>query len=29
VPDRAKALAQPPETLRMEWERFKERWASK
>jgi hypothetical protein len=29
VPDRAKALAQPPETLRLEWERFKERWASK
>jgi hypothetical protein len=27
VPDRAKALAQPPETLRLEWERFKERWA--
>jgi hypothetical protein len=27
VPERAKALAQPPETLRLEWERFKERWA--
>ena len=27
VPDRAKALAQAPETVRMEWERFKERWA--
>ena len=28
VPDRAKALAQPPEALRLEWERFKERWAN-
>jgi len=27
VPERAKALAQPPDTLRQEWERFKERWA--
>jgi hypothetical protein len=27
VPDRARALSQPPETLRGEWERFKERWA--
>lgn len=26
VPDRAKATAQPPEILRAEWERFKERW---
>ena len=26
VPERAKALAQPPDTLRQEWERFKERW---
>jgi hypothetical protein len=26
VPDRAKATAQSPETLRAEWERFKERW---
>ena len=26
VPDRARVLAQPPETLRLEWERFKERW---
>jgi hypothetical protein len=26
VPDRAKATAQPPETLRAEWERFKESW---
>ena len=27
VPDRAKATAQPPETLRQQWEQFKERWA--
>jgi hypothetical protein len=26
VPERAKALAQPQEALRVEWERFKERW---
>ncbi len=26
VPDRAKALAQPPETIRQEWEHFKEMW---
>ena len=26
VPDRARATAQPPETLRTEWERFKARW---
>lgn len=26
VPDRAKALAQPPETVRSEWDRFKEQW---
>jgi hypothetical protein len=26
VPERARILAQPPETLRLEWERFKERW---
>jgi hypothetical protein len=26
IPERAKALAQSPETLRQEWERFKERW---
>jgi hypothetical protein len=26
VPDRARALAQPPEALRQDWERFKERW---
>jgi len=26
VPDRAKATAQPPDTLRAEWERFKESW---
>ena len=26
VPDRARELAEPPETLRLEWERFKERW---
>jgi hypothetical protein len=26
VPDRAKATAQPPETLRTQWEDFKERW---
>jgi hypothetical protein len=26
VPDRAKATAQPPETLRVQWEQFKERW---
>ena len=26
VPDRAKATAQSPETLRAEWERFKESW---
>ena len=27
VPERSRALGQPPETLRQEWERFKERWA--
>jgi hypothetical protein len=27
VPERAKALAQPPDALRQEWERFKERWS--
>ena len=27
VPERARALGQPPEALRLEWERFKERWA--
>jgi hypothetical protein len=26
VPDRAKAIAQPPDTLRQQWEQFKERW---
>ncbi|HEY1912038.1 MAG TPA: hypothetical protein VGG73_14025 [Vicinamibacterales bacterium] len=26
VPDRAKALAQTPETIRQEWEQFKEMW---
>jgi hypothetical protein len=27
IPDRAKATAQPAEVLRVEWERFKERWS--
>ena len=27
VPERARALGQPPEMLRQEWEQFKERWA--
>jgi hypothetical protein len=27
VPERARALGQPPEALREEWERFKSRWA--
>ena len=26
VPERARALGQPPDTLRAEWQRFKERW---
>lgn len=26
VPERARALGQPPENLRLEWDRFKERW---
>jgi hypothetical protein len=26
VPDRAKATAQSPESLRIQWEQFKERW---
>ena len=26
VPDRAKATAQTPESLRAQWEQFKERW---
>jgi hypothetical protein len=26
VPERAKVLAQPPDTVRAEWERFKSRW---
>jgi hypothetical protein len=26
VPERAKALAQPPDNIRGDWERFKERW---
>ena len=28
VPERARALGQPPANLREEWERFKERWAT-
>jgi hypothetical protein len=28
VPERARALGQPPANLRQEWESFKERWAS-
>ena len=27
VPERARILAQPPETLRAEWEQFKEKWS--
>ena len=27
VPERARALGQPPDVIRFEWERFKERWA--
>jgi hypothetical protein len=27
VPERARAIGQPPESLRVEWDRFKERWA--
>ena len=27
IPERARTLAQSPDTLRMEWEEFKERWA--
>jgi hypothetical protein len=27
VPDRAKAMAQPADVLRQDWERFKERWS--
>ena len=27
VPERARALAQPPDTIRAEWESFKERWS--
>jgi hypothetical protein len=26
IPERARAIGQPAETLRLEWERFKERW---
>jgi hypothetical protein len=26
VPERARVMAQPPETLLEEWERFKQRW---
>jgi hypothetical protein len=26
VPERAKAIGQPPDTVRLDWERFKERW---
>jgi hypothetical protein len=26
IPERARILAQSPETLRLEWERFKDRW---
>jgi hypothetical protein len=26
VPDRARALAQPVDALRLQWEQFKERW---
>ena len=26
VPERARALAQPPDALRLEWERFKDKW---
>ena len=28
VPERARALAQPADTLRLDWERFKERWGN-
>jgi len=27
IPERARILAQPPETLQAEWEKFKEKWA--
>jgi hypothetical protein len=27
VPERARILGQPPDTLRMDWERFKEKWS--
>jgi hypothetical protein len=27
VPDRAKVTAQTPDSLRQQWEQFKERWA--
>ena len=27
VPERARVLGQPPDTLRMDWERFKEKWS--
>ncbi|MBI3401525.1 MAG: hypothetical protein HY048_08915 [Acidobacteria bacterium] len=27
VPERARALAQPPQTLQLQWDQFKERWA--
>jgi hypothetical protein len=26
IPERARALGQPAETIRLDWERFKERW---
>ena len=26
IPERARILAQSPDSLRLEWERFKERW---
>ena len=28
VPERARALAQPEDTLRLDWENFKERWGN-
>jgi hypothetical protein len=27
VPERARALGQPPNNIRQEWERFKDRWS--
>jgi hypothetical protein len=28
IPERARILAQPPENLKLDWDKFKDRWGS-